>query len=189
MKKKWKSFKTSAWLDWTQEIMDWFEKETLKWVDLVHLTDWIVTVRFWLKPFEEEMKIWDGNWVALATTSPDPTYKKAVITYYPSILEEYKWARHPSYTVNCIKHEVCHMITAKIWEIAKDRYASEKEIDNEIETLTQTLSVLLKEDELQSATTTRASKMNKVLAKPKKQAKHSSPKLHSWPRKRPRKKR
>ena len=189
MQKKWKSFKTSNWMDWTKEIMDWFDDETMKWAKEAHLTDWIITVRFWLKSFEEEMKVWDLNWVALAATSPDPTYKKATITYYPSILEEYHWNRHPSYTVNCIKHEVCHLLTAKIWEIAKDRYSSEKDIDNEIETLTQTISILLKENELLTTTTTRTGKRNKVLAKPKKQTKHSGSKLHSRPRKRPWKKR
>jgi hypothetical protein len=172
---------------WWKKVIDWFNNETRKWINRMNLNDWIITVKFSIKPFEDEYWETTSWWIALASTSPDAVYKKATIVYYPSILDEYNWHRHPSYTINCVKHEVCHLLTAKIWEIAKNRYSSENEINNEIETLTQTLSILIEENELLPTITTRASKMNKVLAKPKKQAKHSSPKLHSWPRKGPRK--
>lgn len=157
---------------WKKNVINWFDSETRKWLKRMNLNDWIVTVRFSLQPYEEWNKVARDD-TTLATCEPDSVYNKAVITYFPSILEEYNWPRHPEYTINCIKHEVCHLITAKIWEIAKDRHATEQEINNEIENLTQKLSILI-EDELQPTTTKRANKRNKVLAKPKKQTKHSS---------------
>lgn len=149
---------------WKKSVINWFDNETMKWLKRMNLNDWIVTIRFNLKEYEEWDKI-TRDWTTLATCEPDSVYNKAVITYYPSILEEYNWPRHPEYTVNCIKHEVCHLITAKIWDIARDRHATEQEINNEIENLTQKLSVLI-EDEQKEVRKTNVNKKIKMWTTP-----------------------
>jgi hypothetical protein len=101
------------------------------------LTDWIITEKFSDKSSES-----DGEKDALATCQPDDVYHKATITFYPEILDLKKEHWSGSYVENCIKHEVAHLLVAKIASLALDRHATEKQIDDEVESLTQRISII-----------------------------------------------
>ena len=115
----------------------WFHETVGKWLKRYHLTDWIITEKFSDKSSES-----DGEKDALAICQPDDVYHKATITFYPEILDLKKEHWSGSYVENCIKHEVAHILTAKIASLALDRHATEKQINEEIESLTQKISVI-----------------------------------------------
>lgn len=123
---------------WDKAKIKWVTDEVDKWVKTYRLTAWVIILRFQEKDKEPDEQ-W---WVVAAETSSNPTYLKATITFYPAILlsdkERYNWEQ----TINNIKHELCHLLTEKFSNMAKDRYATEKQIDDELETLVQTLSII-----------------------------------------------
>jgi len=38
---------------WKKSVINWFDNETRKWLKRMNLNDWIVTIRFNLKEYEE----------------------------------------------------------------------------------------------------------------------------------------
>jgi predicted SprT family Zn-dependent metalloprotease len=108
------------------------------WIEKYHLTDWIVTIEY----SDTECKDCDVEWTILANTTPNHVYHKSLIIFYPAIL---KWRDNKGrweFVRNCIKHEVAHILTSKIAELAFDRYSTEKQIIDEIESLTQRISII-----------------------------------------------
>lgn len=122
----------------SKKQIKWFHKTVEKWKKRYHLTDWIITEKFSDRLSDEDSEIKD----ALAICVADDVYHKATITFYPEILSYKKehWSRE--YVINCIKHEVAHILTAKISSLALDRHATEKQINEEIESLTQKISII-----------------------------------------------
>lgn len=123
---------------WSNAMIKWFTAETEMWIKKYRITNWIVTTRF-----EEKDRKPDKNWwFTAADTDANPTYMKASIAFYPAILENDKDRYNCEKTINDIKHELCHLLTEKFYNLACDRYATKKQLDDEIETLTQTIAVI-----------------------------------------------
>lgn len=115
---------------------------------------------------EESKKSENEEWVTLADTIWLDEYMTFKITFYKDSYLQYKKFWEVALRAT-IKHEMCHFITWKLMTLALERHVTEKEIYDATETLTQKISILIK-DELQRKTTTRNHKVNKVLAKRKK---------------------
>lgn len=121
---------------WSKKRIDKYNDIVAKWITNYHLDEWVVTIKF-----EETDKAEEKWMIILADTIADPVYLKATITFYPEILKTEK-DNSNEYTENCIKHEVSHLLTSEISDIAHNRYATEDEIDNAIERLTQRISII-----------------------------------------------
>lgn len=124
---------------WTEEKIKWFDEECQKWVKNYYLQDWVIRLSF------EEKDVSDSDWTwwkTAASTDANSVYHKAVIKFYPTILKnsEKKWSGEE--TINSIKHELVHLITQEINDLAHDRYSTEKQINDAIEVLTQRISVI-----------------------------------------------
>jgi hypothetical protein len=68
-----------------------------------------------------------------------PVYKRATIWYYPIAIETYNNGRE-DILIQGITHEVSHILTEKLASLAVNRFAGEKELDDEVETLTETIA-------------------------------------------------
>lgn len=121
---------------WDSKKIKWFTETTEKWLKKCYLTDWIILYKFEEKNSDE----WDD---VLATTNSDSTYHEAEIKFFPTILKASSKWWSSEYVEWKIKHEVCHMITEKISDLALNRHTTKKEIDDEIETLTQKISIII----------------------------------------------
>lgn len=66
------------------------------------------------------------------------SYKTADIWYYPLMEKMYKEKKH-SLLRQAITHEVAHIMTMGLADAALDRFASKKEIEKEIESLTESI--------------------------------------------------
>lgn len=115
---------------------------------------------------EESKKNEDSGWVTLAETTWLDEYMTFRITFFKDLYLKYKQCWEDILR-STIKHEMCHFITWKLMELALERHVTEKEIMDATETLTQKISILIK-DELPRKNTKRNNKVNKVLAKRKK---------------------
>ena len=127
--------KKKVWWTKAMKLYTWLVE---KWAEEYLLSNWVIIVRFSETP---SVTKWEEEKDTLADCTPDTVYSKATITFYPEIL---KWKYCGWYIENCVKHEVCHLLTAKISDLAIDRYSTEKQIEEEIEALTQKISVITK---------------------------------------------
>jgi len=124
---------------WNSELIKTFTNIAEKWLTKYCLDDWVVVYSFNEESCPKEN--WDTDTV-LATTTADWVYHKATIIFYPEILQNKKSKIFSKYTENCIKHEIAHLLTNKIADLANDRYATAKQIEEEIESLTQKISIV-----------------------------------------------
>lgn len=121
---------------WDDEKIEWFTYTTNKWLDKCYLSDWIIIYKF----EENNSDDWDD---ILATTNSDSVYHEADIRFFPTILKASANGWKSDYVEWKIKHEVCHMLTEKISDLALNRHSTKKEIDDEIESLTQKISIII----------------------------------------------
>lgn len=137
MKKVVKKKKVSKKI-WTEKKIKWFTEEVDRWVKKYFLDDWVIILKF-----EDRDKIPDEQWwIVAADTQPNSVYHKATIYFYPAILENEKEKWSWPQVVNNIKHELVHLITGRLSDLAIDRYSTKQQIEDEVELLTQKISVI-----------------------------------------------
>lgn len=156
-----KSIKKEKFI-WTKNIRSKIRSIVIEYRRLLMLPSYTIDLSF----CEESKKNEDSGWITLAETTGLDEYMTFRITFFKDLCLKYKqqWEEALRST---IKHEMCHFITWKLMELALERHVTEKEIMDATETLTQKISILIK-DELPRKTTKRNNKVNKVLAKRKK---------------------
>ena len=123
---------------WEPKIIKFFNEVVSKYQKKYCISDWIIILQF----LEEPSTIDTEQSQILATTAADDVYHKAIIKFYPELLKDRDKKYSGAYVENCIKHELCHIITAKLCNLALDRHSTEKEINEEIESLTQKISII-----------------------------------------------
>lgn len=70
-----------------------------------------------------------------------PAYKSASIYYYQPAIELFEKKRFDILT-QALTHEVAHILTEKLADLALERFVSKREIDSEVESLTETIAQL-----------------------------------------------
>jgi hypothetical protein len=104
----------------------------------LNLHDWKFEIRFSKK---ENYNSKSSSWVC-ADIWVDPVYLKGNITLYPKLLEQRETVGLSVFR-EMIMHEMCHCLTEWFSNIAKSRYLQESEIDEECESLTQRIAILV----------------------------------------------
>lgn len=66
------------------------------------------------------------------------SYKTADIWYYPCVLKLFKEKRYLLLR-QALTHEIAHILTNPLADMAHDRFSSKKEIEREVEALTETI--------------------------------------------------
>ena len=71
-------------------------------------------------------------------------YKRVVIAYHPTVLEYWAYGKKDM-IFQAITHEASHIITNNLADMAKDRFRTEREIDEAIEETTEEVARLIRE--------------------------------------------
>jgi hypothetical protein len=113
----------------------WFVEE---FQQKLNLQNWKFEIRFSKK---ENYNSKSSSWIC-ADIWVDPVYLKWNITLYPKLLEQRETVWLNVFR-EMIMHEMCHCLTEWLSNIAKSRYLQESEIDEECESLTQRIAILV----------------------------------------------
>jgi hypothetical protein len=113
----------------------WLKRSTNMLVDLYGLGG--ITIRFHEKKFNEDVK---AGTVAFRIKYSS-CYKTADIWYLPLVLDLFRKKDFSSLR-QALTHEIAHIITTPLGDIAHQRYASEREVEDSIESLTETIAQL-----------------------------------------------
>ena len=126
---------------WTKQLIKMVDDEVKKMIKRLYLDDWVIKLNFEEENVEDN---WNDYKVAASTTA-EWTYHKATISFYPLIIwkSTLKNKKLSLSDKNCVDHEVCHLLTWKLNELASDRFITQKQLNDEIESVTQKLSIIL----------------------------------------------
>lgn len=76
--------------------------------------------------------------------SYSPSYKTATVWYYPYILKLFK-EKNWALLRQSLSHEMAHILTNPLADIANDRYVSKRELDVAVESLTESIAQIGRE--------------------------------------------
>lgn len=116
-------------------FITWLDSSIRTLLDLYGVGGTTINLRKSVKEDNSEARM-----VAL-TIRYSTSYKTADIWYYPLMEKLYEEGKY-SLLRQAITHEVAHILTTALADAALDRFSTKKEIDKEIEALTESIGQL-----------------------------------------------
>lgn len=101
-----------------------------------------INLKFCERKDEPEPKI--GRGTVVFSISYDKSYKTAYLEYHPVALRFYSQGRIHD-LMDALSHEVCHIFTFPIYQLALNRFSPEKSIQEANEQLTEEVAVLVRQ--------------------------------------------
>lgn len=122
---------------WTKKEEDYIESLIIKYKKILKLQDWTIEYTFCNGevPDDEETH-------TTAIINTDISYYKAYLQLKPFFLKKFRTDGKSS-AIDGIKHELCHILTEPLYELACTSFKSIKELERAREQLTEKISKLI----------------------------------------------
>lgn len=122
---------------WTKKEMEYIESLILKYKKVLKLDNYSIEYTFQNGEVPDDEKYRD-----VAEMNTQISYYRAILTLYPFFLKRMRvYGKNDA--VGFIKHELCHILTEPLYELAYTSFKSQKETERVREQLTEKISKLI----------------------------------------------